>query len=150
MRLCLFFGLYYYFFFYILYSWRLWRRRHTFLWTFMSGHAEDGRVHCTGQTIPILIPARSERQWSASNRKQTPLIADSCPWLMILNQYPKPMFFSFWNVSSVLPWPISLIALCWHQRLAGRTGLMGPGLSVRHAQEDWKTSLMSLIRTSLT
>lgn len=90
-----------------------------------SGHAEDSWGHCTGQIIPILIPVRGKRLWSAPNRKQTPWIADSCPWLMILIQFPKPMFFSFWNVSSVLPWPISLIALCWHQRLSGRMGLNG-------------------------
>lgn len=35
------------------------------------------------------------RLCSASNRKQTPLIADSCLWLMILIQFSKPVFFSF-------------------------------------------------------
>lgn len=52
------------------------------------------------------------------------------------------MFSSFWNVSSVLPWPISLIALRWHQRLAVRAAsLMCPGPSAQHGKQAQCLSL---------
>lgn len=88
-------------------------RRLTLLWTRVRSCWQQ---HQDNLSFPSLL--HSERLWSAPNRKQTPLIADSCPWLMILIQFPKPVFFSSWNVSSVLPWTIILIALCWHPRLA--------------------------------
>lgn len=62
---------------------------------------------------------------------------------MILIQFPKPVFFSSWNVSSVLPWTIILIALCWHPRLA--RWVLGRGFDM-HTRAGKQASLESFSR----
>lgn len=102
---------------------------------------------CRGQLGSQLRP--DNPLYSASNRKQTPLISDSCQWLMILIQFSKAAFFSFASSETFHQFCHGQLAwlLC-----AGIKDVLGKlawwvlGWVDYMQKKDWKTSLMSLIR----